>query len=219
MLISQALDDEELEQLLQCFKELNWSDGKGSARGSAKNKKSNHQAYSGQPEFQPINKLIDNLVFNKYKTHLYPSKIIGLRASVYDSKSEDQYDWHVDYAHMEGHRTDFSFTLFLSDKTKYEGGELDIETNGLTYTVKGKSGEIVFYNTGDRHRVRKVTQGTRLVVVGWISSLISNPEHRTVLGNIGGILSSLASIEDKEVVNIRTKLNDNYFRLMRIFSS
>ena len=219
MHLVKAINDDEVDIIVEALKKCDWYDGKGSARGSAKDKKVNSQAYANQENFTPINEILNDVFFNRLKHYVFPSKLVGVRGSVYTHSEQGRYDWHVDYSHMEGSRTDISFTLFLSDKTKYEGGELDIETRGLTYTVKGKTGEMVLYSTGDRHRVRPVTKGTRLVIVGWISTLVQEMERRDALLNIFEIVQGMDALEDEAAKPLKEKLNENYFRIMRLLSN
>lgn len=219
MHLVQAINDEEVDIIVETLQKCDWYDGKGSARGSAKDKKVNSQAYAKQKNFEPINNILNDVFFNRLKHYVFPSKLVGVRASVYTHSNEGRYDWHVDYSHMEGCRTDISFTLFLSDKNKYEGGELDIEARGLNYAVKGKTGEMVLYSTGDRHRVRPVTKGTRLVIVGWISTLVQELERRETLLKIFEVIQEMDSLEDEAAKPIKEKLNENYFRVMRQLSN
>ena len=218
MHLIQGLDTEELDLIVKCLEKCEWQNGKGSALGRAKDKKVNAQAYADQEAFEPINKILEQLVFKKLKHYVFASRLVGVRAAVYLGEQEGKYDWHVDYSHMNGCRTDISFTLFLSDMSKYEGGELDIEARGLNYAVKGKSGEIVLYGTGDRHRVRPVTSGTRLVIVGWISSLIPNLEDRDLLIDYWNNMQLIDKLEVENVREIMEKMNENYMRLMRVMS-
>lgn len=218
MNILQALTDEELEVIAEALEKCEWYDGKGSARGTAKEKKNNAQATSDQDAFKPINEILESLFYGKLKHYVFPSKLVGVRAAVYSAEQNGKYDWHVDYSHMTGRRTDISFTLFISDRTKYEGGELDIENRGLNFAVKGKSGELVLYSTGDRHRVRPVTKGTRLVIVGWISSLVPDIEKRDVLIDYWNIMQSLPTTDSDEDKDRIGKANENYMKIMRLLS-
>jgi len=91
------------------------------------------------------------------------------------------YGTHVDEAVMSGRRTDLSFTLFLSEPERYEGGELVIEDLGGTSAIKLNPGDAVIYPTGALHRVEEVRSGERLAVVGWIRSLVRRADQREIL--------------------------------------
>ena len=73
-------------------------------------------------------------------------------------------------------RMDYSYTIFFNDD--YEGGELQIEDQ----SVKGKQGQIVIYDNKLRHRVTKITKGTRYACIGWMKSLVQDVEVRKRLG-------------------------------------
>lgn len=220
MNIVKLFTDEEVKQLKGFVQKLKWSDGKGSARGTAKDKKKNLQSYPGTPEFEPIEKLVRKGFAEKLGPIVFPAKIVGLRASLYRA-GNGEYDWHVDMSHMQGCRTDVSFTIFISDRNVYEGGELDIESNGLNFTVKGDAGEIVLYSTGDRHRVREVTKGDRVVIVGWVSSLIPSETHRNLLVEIRTLHKSLENAnkwDPQKLEEALEKNNELYHQLVREFS-
>jgi len=61
-----------------------------------------------------------------------------------------------------------SFTVQLSDPDSYEGGEVQLmDDNDGMYTLPKEQGTIVVFDSRARHRVRKVTKGTRRSLVGW----------------------------------------------------
>ncbi len=91
------------------------------------------------------------------------------------------YGSHVDNALIQGHRTDLSFTVFLSDPADYDGGQLVIEGTGGGTEVKLAAGHLVLYASSTLHRVEPVTRGVRLAVVGWVRSYIRNDAQREIL--------------------------------------
>ena len=62
-----------------------------------------------------------------------------------------------------------SFSLQLSDPSEYEGGELQIldECNGM-YQVPKEQGLLVCFDSRAKHRVRKIKNGCRKSLVGWV---------------------------------------------------
>ena len=67
-----------------------------------------------------------------------------------------------------------SLSIFLNDPDEYEGGELDIETEGPRKdpryeTFKLPKGSIVVFPSTTWHRVRPVTSGIRKSLVAWVS--------------------------------------------------
>jgi PKHD-type hydroxylase len=89
------------------------------------------------------------------------------------------------------YRSDLSMTLFLNDRTEYEGGELAIESGSGELQFKLKARAMVCYPTTALHRVLPVRQGTRLVVVAWIQSLIRDPGVRELLYDLDNVSRSL----------------------------
>jgi PKHD-type hydroxylase len=220
MQLFKILNDEQIDMLRATFCELDWKDGKGSARGSAKDIKNNYQAYPGQDAFKPITEIITKTIFtSKVKNYAFAKEIVGLRANKYGVGQT--YGWHVDMSHMNGKRTDMSFTLFLSDPDTYEGGELMMKTLGSSVQVKPKAGEMVIYPTGLLHQVNPVTKGERLGVVGWIESFIPDDDERAALFNLSEILNKLRlHVEKKEDIDRDSYefMNQTYFQLIRKFS-
>ena len=82
--------------------------------------------------------------------------------NTYDEKNEASYNWHYDGS------PDFSHTyrltvLINTSLEKYEGGQLELFTNGGVLKVPelNNSGSIVIFRAEMLHRVTPVTKGTR----------------------------------------------------------
>jgi PKHD-type hydroxylase len=65
-------------------------------------------------------------------------------------------------------RTDLSATLFLSEPSEYDGGELVIEDTFGTQQVKLPAGHLVLYPSSSLHRVQPVTRGARVASFFWV---------------------------------------------------
>lgn len=62
-----------------------------------------------------------------------------------------------------------SFSLQLSDGDEYEGGQFQLLGEaGKIYTAPKKRGTLIIFDARASHRVRKVKNGTRKSIVGWI---------------------------------------------------
>jgi len=123
--------------------------------------------------------------------------------------------------HMNGKRTDMSFTLFLSDPETYEGGELMMKELGSSIRVKPKAGQLVIYPTGVLHQVSPVTKGERLAVVGWIESFVPDDDARASLYNFSRIMIKMRSLIDTNgKVDQKTFdfMNQTYLQLIRKLS-
>ena len=93
---------------------------------------------------------------------------------------------HVDNAirvHPSGLRirSDLSATLFLSEPSAYDGGELTIETAYGPQTVKLPAGDMVLYPSRSLHHVTPVTRGARVSSFFWIQCLIADDQDRETL--------------------------------------
>ena len=62
-----------------------------------------------------------------------------------------------------------SISLQLSDEDEYEGGELQfLDESDKIYTAPKKKGTVIIFDSRTRHRVRKVKNGVRKSLVGWV---------------------------------------------------
>jgi PKHD-type hydroxylase len=88
-------------------------------------------------------------------------------------------------------RTDLSATLFLADPETYDGGELVVESDFGSQTIKFAAGDLIVYSSTSRHRVNPVTRGSRLGSVFWIQSLIRDDARRAQLFELDGTIQRL----------------------------
>lgn len=111
-----------------------------------------------------------NVVFNRYDTGMH-------------------YKAHMDAALMgtgdrQPMRSDISFTLFLSEPTEYEGGELVVSSPLGEIRAKDAAGNAVVYPANMLHRVEPVTGGVRLAAIGWIQSVLRHGYQREIMFEI-----------------------------------
>ena len=78
-------------------------------------------------------------------------------------------------------RSDLSATLFLSEPEDYDGGELMIEENYGSRSVKLPAGDLVLYPSKSLHRVTPVTRGARVSSFMWLQSLVRDDAARETL--------------------------------------
>ena len=181
MQVFQALTAEQVDKLRDFIGKLEYEDGRETARGYAKTIKANRQILPSNRDAAPVFGDVTNLIMLNPLIAKYaaPHRVLGLRIASY--REGDYYGWHVDFAHMDGHRSDLSFTLCLSDKDEYEGGDLELDFRLYKTSFRGNKGQIIIYPTGVVHRVTEVTKGERLCIVGWVHSLIGDSENREAL--------------------------------------
>jgi PKHD-type hydroxylase len=88
-------------------------------------------------------------------------------------------------------RTDLSATLFLSDPSEYDGGELLVEDTYGAHAVKLPPGHLVLYPSTSLHRVSPVTRGARVASFFWIQSLVRDDGARTLLFDLDTAIQQL----------------------------
>lgn len=113
-------------------------------------------------------------------------------------------------------RTDLSATLFLAPPESYDGGELIIESDFGSQSVKLAAGELMVYSSASRHRVNAVTRGQRLACVFWIQSLIREDARRSQLFELDGTIQRLTQTgADQESL---VRLTAHYHGLLRAWT-
>ena len=124
------------------------------------------------------------------------------------------YGSHVDDALMGGVRTDLSFTLFLADPGRYEGGALVIDDAYGEREVKLPAGELFLYPSTALHRVAPVSQGIRLAAVGWVRSFVRDPGRREILFDLETALRAVYDRDGKSpLFDTLAKTRTNLLRL------
>jgi PKHD-type hydroxylase len=125
----------------------------------------------------------------------------------------DGYGRHVDNAFMAGGRSDLSFTLFLSDPSGYEGGALVLESPSGEEALRLPAGHALVYPSTLLHRVEPVTQGERLVAVGWIQSRVRDADQRELLFELDTARRTLFRQEGKS--DVFDLISRSYTNLLR----
>ena len=182
--IDRVLSPDEIAEIRQVLEQAEFVDGKLTAGWHAKLVKNNQQLKAGTSQNELKVKIRRALNKNSlFQTAIRPRTIHSLLFSRYDSGMS--YDTHVDNALMGGnsglYRSDVSFTLFLNSPQDYQGGELTIEGVQEEQSYKLEAGSAIVYPSTTLHRVNPVTQGRRLVIVGWVQSIIRDAGDREIL--------------------------------------
>jgi PKHD-type hydroxylase len=113
-------------------------------------------------------------------------------------------------------RTDLSATLFLTPPESYEGGELIIDNDFGTETVKLAAGDMIVYTSTSRHRVSPVTRGVRVAGVFWIQSLIRDDVQREQLFELDRTIQKLTELKSDPESLVR--LAGHYHALLRLWT-
>lgn len=180
LVLSGLLTPIELNILQEAAAALEFGDGARTAGRLAKSVKANQQAADTPATRAVLGKV--EAALTKHPVFLSaarPKAFVRLMVSRYHPGHS--YGTHVDDALMGGKRSDLSFTLFLSDPDSYEGGALVIQDRLEDRAIRLSAGEMVLYPSTSLHRVAPVSSGTRLAVVGWITSFVRDPAQRELL--------------------------------------
>lgn len=214
--VKNILTSQELTELINHLSQASFVNGQTTAGWHAKLVKHNSQLDTTSLEVKGLENLVIKALERNLllKLAINPKHIHSLRFSRYQSGM--YYGSHTDNALMGGQkflRSDVSFTLFLSSPDSYQGGELVIEKPEGDLPYKLEAGSIVLYPSCFLHRVETVTQGTRLVVVGWIESLIRDPMQREILFDIDTVRRAIFAKEGKSIeFDLLAKTHANLLR-------
>ena len=182
--VDNILTAEELSSIKQVLEQAEFVDGKLTAGWHAKLVKNNQQLKTGTSQKELVAKVRKALIKHPlFQSAIRPKSIHSLLFSRYSEGMS--YDTHVDNALMNSNmglcRSDVSFTLFLNSPQEYKGGELTIEGVQTEKNYKLAAGSAIVYPSTTLHRVNPVTEGTRLVAVGWVQSIIRDAGDREIL--------------------------------------
>ena len=208
------LNSEELGVLRKNLdKELFWEDGKKTAGKQAAMVKNNLQLRRDSELSIKFSRLITKKILSNevIKSFALPKKVHGTIFS--KTTIGMKYGSHVDNPYMSSGRADLSFTIFLNSKDNYNGGKLSIEAFNSEKKFKLDAGEIIIYPSTYLHSVEEVTDGERLVFIGWIESYIKSIEEREYLFDLDAAARSLlAKYGRSEEVDLIFKSYSNLLR-------
>ena len=192
-----------------------WEDGKNTAGTHAAKEKNNLQLNRKSDLSKKLSLLVKQKILNDdlIKSFTLPKHIHGIMFT--KSSKGMRYGRHIDNAYMSSGRADLSFTIFLSEKSQYEGGELLIENLTSENKFKLNKGEIIIYPSTYLHSVKEVLNGERIVCVGWIESYIKSIEEREYLFDLdAGARSLLAKHGRSDELDLIFKSYSNLLRVM-----
>ena len=216
-LTCQLLIQEEIGVIIKNLNKENtlWEDGKKTAGSHASKVKNNLQLNRESEISIKLSHLIRKKILSSplIKSFALPKMIHGIMFT--KSLNNMQYGRHIDNPFMSSGRSDLSFTISLSDKNKYSGGELMIEEMNSEKEFKLKAGEIIIYPSTYLHSVKEIKNGERIVCVGWIESYVKSIEEREYLFDLdAGAKSLLAKHGRSDELDLVFKSYSNFLRLL-----
>ena len=213
----QLFIQEEIEVFIKNLNKENnlWEDGKKTAGSHASKVKNNLQLNRESEISIKLSHLIRKKILSNplIKRFALPKIIHGIMFT--KSLNNMQYGRHIDNPFMSSGRSDLSFTISLSDKSKYSGGELMIEEMNSEKEFKLNAGEIIIYPSTYLHSVKEIKNGERLVCVGWIESYVKSIEEREYLFDLdAGARGLLAKNGRSDELDLIFKSYSNLLRLL-----
>ena len=216
-LTHQLLIQEEIKMLIKNLNKENnhWEDGKKTAGSQASRVKNNLQLNRESETSKKISHLVRKKLLSNplIKSFALPKIIHGIMFT--KSANNMGYGRHIDNPFMSSGRSDLSFTISLTNKENYQGGELVIETINSQKEFKLDAGEIIIYPSTYLHSVKEVEDGERLVCVGWIESYVKSIEEREYLFDLDTGAKGLLAQHGRSVeLDLIFKSYSNFLRLI-----
>ena len=212
-------------QVEACRSELeraDWADGKASAGPLTKAVKNNMQV----PANHPVGRRLGDMIVDAlHKNALFMRAALPLKVlppSFNRYAGGQSYGNHVDATvqHVWGSadrvRTDLSATLFISAPESYDGGELTLHDELGERAIKLPAGDMVLYPATSVHHVTPVTRGARLAAFFWIQSMVREDEKRSLLFELGTVLSEFEKALPEHAALVR--LTGVYYNLFRLWT-
>ena len=185
-----VLNREEVRQCRATVARAPWLDGRVTAGDQSAWAKRNLQAAEDSPEVAAAGELV---LRGLGRSAAFMSAALPLRVypPLFNRYGEGMsFGDHVDNAIRaspvsgQSYRTDLSATLFLSDPSDYDGGELVIGEGAFAARVKLAAGDLILYPTTSVHRVESITRGERWASFFWVQSLVADPGRRALLHDL-----------------------------------
>lgn len=188
--IDDVLGKDEVAAFRRRLEAAAWADGRITAGHQSARAKHNAQLPGDAPEAVELGRIVVQRLARHpaFITAALPHRVFPPLFNRYDVGMT--FGAHIDNAiralddprsPYERVRTDVSATLFLSEPSEYDGGELTIEDHYGTHAVKLGAGSLVLYPGTSVHRVEPVTRGTRFASFFWIQSMVRSAMQRRLL--------------------------------------
>lgn len=191
-IIRKVLTEDKIKELIDLIDDQSnvWVDGLQSTFNMDNRTKNNIQLSQKCDNYHMIKTKVmesidcDNDFYNFTQPHTSTAPVV----SKYGKGS--YYNIHEDDPNM----GKYSTTIFLSDPSTYLGGELCLYINDKEEKFKLPSGYAITYPTGILHKVNKVEEGERKVIVFWTTSTIKEDFFKDVINDLNSIRKSVYQI-------------------------
>jgi PKHD-type hydroxylase len=217
--IPELLDSATLAQCRQKLEQAQWVDGRVTAGYQSAVAKNNQQLAEDSPLARELGQQVLKALERNalFVSAALPLKVFPPLFNRY--QGGQAFGTHVDNAIRavgasgERIRTDLSATLFLSEASEYDGGELTVEDTYGVQHIKLPAGHMVLYPASSLHHVRPVTRGTRVASFFWIQSMVRDDGERTLLFDLDSAIQRLN--RDTSGNPVAVQLTGVYHNLLR----
>lgn len=207
--LQQVIDKETLSVVREKLAQQTFSDGKLSAGWAAKPLKNNQQLEKTKQADAIIDLLLKRLrAAAGVEQAMRPKQFARVMINRY--RQGEFYGMHMDDALMAGIRTDISFTLGLTSLQDYAGGGLTIDDSSGQRRWRLDAGDLLIYPSHYLHQVEPVEAGERLAMVGWVQSLVRDPQQREILFDLQ------AAVKTEHELNGHS---EQFFRLTKSYQN
>jgi len=218
--IENLLDQSEVARFRERLEAAGWLDGADTAGTRSVSVKDNLQL----PRTDPLARELGQAILAKLGRHpefVSASLAEKIWPPVFNCyRDGGHYGTHSDAALMRlpeaglTVRSDISATLFLSEPSEYDGGELVAETPFGAQAVKLAAGDMVLYPSSSLHQVTPVTRGQRICAITWIQSAVPDIHARALLYDLDCSIRALTPGRAKDDPDI-DRLIHVYHNLLR----
>lgn len=221
--IPDVLTQEQVKEFREILLAAEWVDGKVTAGHQSVKAKNNMQLREGSKEAVELGQRI---VIALEKNPLFISAALPLKVfpPLFNRYEGGQsFGTHIDNAIRQvsgtSHRirTDLSATLFFSDPSDYDGGELVVEDTYGSHKVKLPAGHMILYPSSSLHYVTPVTRGARISSFFWMESMVRDDSQRTLLFDLDNTIRLLA--HDAPEHSSSVQLTGIYHNLLRMWAN
>jgi PKHD-type hydroxylase len=188
--------------LLAMLPAVHWRDGKTTAFGAAAAAKTcevadfgpSQEAFITQEGAELYAKVFRAIVEHPgFVANALPRRLGALRLMRYGLGGE--YGSHVDQAMSERFRCDLSFTVLL--QAADAGGELVVSGEQIQLL----EGDVYLYPSTQVHGVTRVGSGERIVLVGWVESMVRDHDKRALISKLHAMVENP---EERQAVSIQS---------------
>ncbi|MGH9238439.1 MAG: Fe2+-dependent dioxygenase [Vicinamibacterales bacterium] len=195
--IPDVLSAQQVAHARRRLDEAEWVDGRVTAGHQSAQVKDNQQLAEDHPVARELGDMIGKSLTGNplFLSAALPQRVFPPLFNRY--QGGQSFGNHVDNAIRQAAggarlRTDLSATLFLSQPSEYDGGELLVEDTYGVHSVKLPAGHLVLYPATSLHNVQPVTRGVRVASFFWIQSMVRDEGQRTLLFDLDNAIRRVA---------------------------